>query len=242
MPLEQIESALRHAIVFGEALPRGTIEHDEALAEERFEIHRHHFARSMTAALEKTFPAVVSLVDQRFFAYCANEFIRQSPPKSPCLFEYGATFPDFLFQFPPCRSLAYLSDVARLEWAIHSAFHAREPLGPDCNGRCLPGDVQLIRSQFPVHRIWQAALDPQSPPVDLTEGAARLVIYRVNDDASMQQLGEAPAVFLEAIARGVGPLVALAEATAVDRDYSLGRGIPNELISRLLGGRPKEER
>ena len=81
-----------------------------------------------------------------------------------------------------------------------------------------------------------------SPPVDLTEGEARLVIYRVDDDASMQQLGEAPAIFLEAIARGVGPLVALAEAAAMDRDYSLGRGIPNELISRLLGGRSREER
>jgi hypothetical protein len=180
------------------------------------------------------------LVDRRFFAYCADEFVRNDPPHAPCLFEYGSAFPDFLAQFPPCRGLRYLSDVARLEWTIHTVFHAADPATPVQSERGLPDDVRLLRSPFPVHRIWQTALDPKLPEVDLADGEARLVIYRASEDAAMEQLGEAAFVFLEAVARRVGPLVALAEATGLDRNYSLGRGLPAQVMSRLLGRRSIE--
>lgn len=240
MSLEQVESALRHAVVFGEPLPRGLFDESVGVAEERFDIHRNHFVKSLTSALEKTFPAVVSLVDRRFFSYCADEFVRRDPPRAPCLFEYGSTFPDFLAQFPPCRSLAYLSDVARLEWTLHAVFHAADALGPVHSERGLPDDIRPLRSPFPIHRIWRTALDPKAPEVDLAEGEARLVIYRDGGDASMEHLGQAPFAFLEAVARRAGPLVALAEAAATERDYSFGRGLPAQIMSRLFGGRAKE--
>ena len=44
-------------------------------------------------------PVVCRLVDRRFFAYAADPYIRAHPPAGPCLFEYGATFPDFLAAF-----------------------------------------------------------------------------------------------------------------------------------------------
>ena len=219
MSLDPVERALRHAIVFDEALPRGLLDESQGSTEKRFDIHRNHFAKSLSVALEKTFPAVVSLVDRRFFAYCADEFVRANPPHASCLFEYGSTFPEFLAVFPPCRRLPYLRDVARLEWAIHAVFHAADPGAPGQSERGLPDDVRLMRSPFPVHRIWQTALDPNLPEVDLAGGEARLVIYRAREDAAMEQLGEAAFVFLEAIARRVGPLVALAEK--VERPFDL---------------------
>jgi|CXWL01.1.fsa_nt_gi hypothetical protein len=240
MLLDHVESALRHALVFGEALPHGLLDESGVVAEDRFDIHRNHFVKSLSAALEKTFPAVVSLVDRRFFAYCADEFVRSDPPHAPCLFEYGSAFPEFLAVFPPCRSLPYLPDVARLEWAIHAVFHAADPGAPGQGERGLPDDVRLMRSPFPVHRIWQAALDPNLPEVDVAGGEARLLIYRANEDAAMEQLGEAAFVFLEAVARRAGPLVALAEATGLDRNYSLGRGLPAQVMSRLFGKRTME--
>ena len=33
-------------------------------------------------------------------------------------------FPEFLARFPPAASLAYIADVARLEWAVNRALHA----------------------------------------------------------------------------------------------------------------------
>ena len=36
----------------------------------------------------------------RFFGFAADRYIHDHLPAGPCLFEYGATFPDFLAGFP----------------------------------------------------------------------------------------------------------------------------------------------
>src|SRR5258708_8168703 len=81
----------------------------------RLQIYRHHYETSLAEALEAIYPVVCRLVDERFFAFATHEYIKSSPPRRVCLHEYGAEFPDFLGGFPPCRHLAYLPDVARLE-------------------------------------------------------------------------------------------------------------------------------
>ena len=72
---------------------------DGIAAEARLLIYRHHVVTTLTAALRATFPVVCRLVDERFFGYAADEYIRQEPPAGPCLFEYGETFPEFLEAF-----------------------------------------------------------------------------------------------------------------------------------------------
>src|SRR6266403_1205342 len=90
----------------------------------RLNIHRNHYISSLGEALKATYPVACRLVDERFFAYAASEYIKISPPRRVCLFEYGEGFPDFLAAFPACASLVYLADVARLEWLINAALHA----------------------------------------------------------------------------------------------------------------------
>ena len=170
MQLDSIETNLREAIVEGGPVADGVLTNPA-----RLDIHRTHFATTLTRALESVFPAVVSLVDKRFFAYCADTYIRENPPPAPCLFEYGATFPDFLSAFPPCAGLPYLADVARLEWLMHEAFHA-----PD-------EDKRVLESAFPVHLIWRAALDPEAPSVDLNQGGTKLAVYRAHDDVAVEE-------------------------------------------------------
>ena len=50
----------------------------------RLAIYRHHVSATLTEALEATYPVVVRLVDRRFFAYAADQFIRRHPPTGPC--------------------------------------------------------------------------------------------------------------------------------------------------------------
>ena len=71
----------------------------------RLAIYRHHVLATLTEALEATYPVVVRLVDRRFFAYAADQFIRRYPPAGPCLFEYGEALADFLATFPASRHL-----------------------------------------------------------------------------------------------------------------------------------------
>jgi hypothetical protein len=176
LPLADLERQLAASLFRDETDIAAAVETRGMSAAARVDIHRNHVQRSLTKVLETTFAAVASLTDARFFSWLAHEFIMQSPPTSPCLFEYGEEFPNFIDGFPACVSLPYLADVARLEWAIHSVFHA----GDDTAA------VVLLESRFPVHQIWRAALDPDAPGVDLQSGPAHLRIYRADGDASFE--------------------------------------------------------
>ena len=99
----------------------------------RLQIYRHHYESSLAEALKAIYPVVCRLVDERFFAFAAHEYIKSSPPRRVCLHEYGADFAEFLASFPPCRELVYLPDVARLEQQINVSLHspAEEALGTE---------------------------------------------------------------------------------------------------------------
>ena len=163
----------------------------------RVQVYRNHVFSSLTEALEATYPVVCRLVDRRFFGFAADRYIRRHPPEGPCLFEYGATFPDFLATFPPCAGNPYLADVARLEWAMNAALHAEEaaPIEPAALGavpaddvgrlifRLEPSAAAWLRSRWPVDRIWQANQPDADPDaaVDLAAGGVMLEIRRQDD-------------------------------------------------------------
>ncbi len=102
------------SIVIGGALDAGS----------RLRIYRNNVLGNLTGALRLTFPAVERLVGADFFAVAAARFISAAPPAGADLYEYGAAFPGFLATFEPAQNIAYLPDVARLEWAVNQALHA----------------------------------------------------------------------------------------------------------------------
>src|SRR5262245_18616627 len=161
----------------------------------RLALYRHHMLDTLTDALHGTFPVVCRLVDERFFAYMADRYIRQHPPTGPCLFELGASFADFVADFPPARDLVYVPDVARLEWALNRALHADDavPINP-ATLRDVPPDltpslvfelepsITLLESRWPIDRIWHANQPNTPSTVDLDAGPVRLQIRRAGDD------------------------------------------------------------
>jgi hypothetical protein len=141
-------------------------------------------------------------VDERFFAFTAHEYIKSSPPRRVCLHEYGAEFPDFLGGFPPCRHLAYLPDVARLEHQINAALHspAEDALGTDAFLDVTLGDyprlvfrllpsLRYLESPWPVDRIWLGQQEGRETAVDLGEGGCRLEIRQRGEEVVFCRLG-----------------------------------------------------
>lgn len=186
----------------------------------RFDIHRRHFIRSLTASLEKTYPGVVNLVDGRFFAFAADSFIRAHPPASPCLFEYGAALPDFLEVFPACASLPYLADVARMEWAMHRVFHS-EDVGDDA----LPASLCLFSSRWPVDAIWRVAMGRADGPVDMNAGKAWVLIYRDKVEVKFESLSHAGFVFHENVWKQNKISAACVEAQKIDSAFDEREGV-----------------
>ena len=159
----------------------------------RFAVYRNNVLASLIDALADSFPVVQALVGEPFFRAMALIYVREYPPESPILAEYGDRLPPFIHQFAPAAAVPYLADVAQLEWlrirAFHSADGSRVAMTtlaavwadvehlPD-RRLILHPSLQLIRSPYAVVSIWAAhqgdgALTT-SPPVQQRLASLRL--------------------------------------------------------------------
>jgi hypothetical protein len=216
--LGELQGMFGRALLGGDEQPAAAqVLGDGLPPESRLAIYRHHVFTTLTAALRSTYPVICRLVDERFFGYAADQYIRSHLPSGPCLTEYGASFPEFLAEFEPCRSLAYLPDVARLEWALHSAIHAEEPAPLDAAAlRMLAADelprlrfrldpsLTLLTSRWPIDGIWRANQPDADPAitVDLAAGGVWLEVRRIDEDAIVHRLDPATHGFRRALQDG----------------------------------------
>ena len=212
---------------------------------ERLNIYRNTFLSSLTSALRISFPAVHRLVGTEFFDGAAQCFIEAEPPRSADLYLYGAGFADFLTRFPPVASLAYLADVARLEWAVNCALHAADvpPLAPECFAAVAQADparlvlvshpsLTLLRSEYPSDAIWRAVLaedDGALSTIDLGEGPCSLLVERNAEGVAVSRVKESEGRFISALCAGE------TFATAVDRVGNVD--VPLLFANQLAAGR-----
>jgi hypothetical protein len=204
----------------------------------RLRIYRNHAFATLGATLEGTFPVVCRLVDKRFFAYAAHEYLREHPPQWRCLAEYGADFPDFLAGFEPCRDLPYLADVARFKWALNIAAAVREaaPLPMEalaavppekvaCLSLCLQQSVRYFASGWPIDVIWQANQQSQVPTVDLASGGTCIEIRRAGDAVAWRRHDAGTFAFRTALADGLTLAKAAATASVQDPTVDLATAL-----------------
>ena len=250
--LHELQDDLRRALIDGtrEGVV-SVIAADGIAPEARLDLYRHHVFTSLTAVLASAYPVVCRLLDQRFFAYAADAFIRRHPPAGPCLFEYGAELAGFLAAFPACRHLEYLPDVARLEWALNVAAHAADavPITPSALERIAGGRVgelrfafdpalSLLRSPWPIDRIWRAnqAVVGAEPVVDLTAGGVCLEVCRQDDVVGFRGLTEADFTLRRALLDGERLDAAAETARAVDPALDLAGLLRALLQDHVLVG------
>jgi len=233
--LLELQTRIRRAILDGEAADVVTAILGEGLdPAARIGIYRHHAFATLGAALQATFPVVCRLVDKRFFAYAAHEYLREHPPHSRCLVEYGADFSDFLARFAPCAELPYLADVARFEWALNIAATVREPapLQPETVAAIPPGEAAYVSlrlqpslsyfaSPWPIDAVWQANQQDEVPPIDLTSGGIRLEIRGAGEAVAWRRLDEGSFAFRTALADGLVLVAAMSAATLRDPAFDL---------------------
>jgi hypothetical protein len=221
----------------------------------RLRVHRHHVGQSLVAALAATFPTVRAVVGEEFFQTMARTFVTQDLPRQPVLAEYGASFPAFVADYEAAASLPYLADVGRLDWALNVAFQTSPgacltaaDLAPlpaeevvDLSLELAAG-ASLIRSAYPVDRIWRLSQPEASiGTVDLEEGGASLLVLRRADDATFAPLDPAEAVFLSAVADGRTLESAVQAGFQIDSAFNLsttfGRLLALQAFAALQHGR-----
>jgi hypothetical protein len=237
--LLELQIQMRRAVLGGDATAIvSAIQGDGLDPAARVGIYRNHAFATLGASLRGTFPVVCRLVDSRFFSYAAHEYLREHPPHSRCLVEYGADFPDFLADFEPCKPLPYLADVARFEWALNIAGAVREAAAlPPQALAAVPADeaaylalrlqpsLRYLDSPWPIDAIWQANQQHEVPAIDLATGGASLEIRRVGDVVGWQRLDPATFAFRTALADGLMLAAAMAAATRRDPAIDLAAAV-----------------
>jgi len=249
MILAQLQAAYRVYLLNGDsAAVAPAIVADAFDASERLAIHRNNFLISLREALKASFPVTLQLVGHGFFEQAAQRFVLAYPPQRPCLFEYGAAFPDYLQALPELAALPYVADVARFEFARVAAYNApaEEYVSADSLASLAPErldavpvrlsrHVQIVAVKAPILDLWMAHRmpEPDFAAIDMTPRSHALLVCRPERSVLMREIDAAAAQFLAATGAGSSLGLAAAQCYAED-DAALGRVIRLALELRLL--------
>ncbi len=159
---------------------------------EAVSIYRGNSRGVRQAALASAFPVCRRLVGDACFDGLARHFIATEPSTCSDLNLYGEGFDRFLAeateQQPSLASVAWIADVARLEWLVHRLAYSEDdqasssPVDGVDPSQMIPRvsrQVSLMASDWPVHLVWESQRDSQTAPdVDFVRGDYRLLVQR----------------------------------------------------------------
>ena len=173
-----------------------------------------------------------------FFRAMARFHIRETPPTSPLLFEYGRDFPAFIERYEYAQGMPWLADTARIERAWLDAYHAAdaEPLTASDLASFPPERLadlvfaphpatRLVRSRFAAVTIFAANRVPA--PVEEIEAsqAEDALITRQEFDVVVRRLAPGEAEFLSALIAGRPLGEAAGAALEAHPGFDIGAGL-----------------
>lgn len=207
------------AIVHGETpSPRIDSSYSNYPLATAIEVYRNNYRGNLHDALAGAYPVIKQLVGDDFFRMMALRFIERHPSRSANLHRYGAELADFLARFEPAQTLAYLPDVATLEWASHSAYFEPDQAILDLARLArFPAEqhpylifsvnpaIRIVRSRYPINAIWQAHQPGADSDfhIDLDSGQCIAMVCRKADRVQVIELAEAEAAFLQSLQAGL---------------------------------------
>ncbi len=184
------DTAVRQT-AFAHALLDGTRTHgllpmlagDPDLNTRRLALYRGNIVAHASRALQAAYPVLEQIVGAEFFAGMSRAFWKAQPPQSGDWNEYGQAMADFLQHFEPAAAMAYLPDLARLEWAVHRAtYSADSPAITACDDAPAllqrPGTT-VLASLYPIADIWHAhQLDASITLAEITWEPQGAIVFR----------------------------------------------------------------
>jgi hypothetical protein len=249
--LRDLQQAFAAAVYADDAAVLAHVSDGIFPAARHIQIYRRNTFATLTDALAADYPVVRRLVGDGFFDYAADGYVRRHPPGSGNLHDFGGAFPEFLAAFPPAQSLAYLPDVARLEWARQEAYHAADVASLDVDALAavppekysalifeLHPSVRVLASAYPVLAIWRVNQpDAQGETtVNLDQGSEHVLVSRSGLVVTMAPLGSGEYELLRALAAST-PLVAASDAAInADANFDLMRSLHRYVQSGTITG------
>ena len=239
--LADLQDAFSSALLDSELPPPAAIGDGSGRVDgKRFNVYRNNVIVSLVDTLATVYPAIERLVGEEFFRAAAGLYVRNNPPQSPLMFDYGGGFADFLETFEPAQSVPYLGDVARLEWGWNKVYHANDAAVLDPSALTAVGAERLdgvrfvfhpaaaiIVSRFPVVTLFEANRNPAVEPIaQLPDHGEAALVTRPDIDVEVHRLSTGCAQFLQHLS--TGDTLAEAAASAYQsnpHEFDLGQSL-----------------
>ncbi len=210
--------------------------------------YRRNMGATRHDALAAAYPVVRRLVGDAFFAAMARLYAAEHPSRSGDLHLFGDALDRFIAAYAPARSLAYLADVARLEWACHECLHAADAqfdasvlAGVPASRRHelrlrLHPAVRLLESPHPVVAIWEANQPGNDGTPARAEGPDRVLVWRDGFEVRVRSLERAHWELLRSLARGATLEDAVAAMGAAEAERVLAAALARCGADGLIAG------
>jgi hypothetical protein len=192
--------------------------------------YRANAGASAQRSLAAAFPTIEQLVGPESFAALARAFWHAQAPQRGDLAEFGEALPAFIAGSAALADEPYLADSARLDWAVHRAEHAADPVAEPAGLeqlasheparlalRLQPGTA-LVSSAHPIAAVWQAHRSDGADrfaPVRAAFAAAapeHALVWRDGWRARVQSIRLPAAAFTHALLEGASLAHALQTA------------------------------
>ncbi len=238
MSLHDLQQAFSNAIfdVDGDSILPCVKGSSDGGKNKRLDIYRNNVFYSLTNALADLYPVIKRLVGEQFFNATATEYLRQRPPYSAAMVNFGTDFPEFLVVFEHTAELLFLPDVAQMELARHQAYHAEDvpPLSvtdfsavhPEQLGQSklvLHPSLSLLKSRFPILQIWNANQGDNGSDeiIDLDSGGSTTAVHRPEYDVFCREIDIVTYTLLDALRQEEPLESAIHGADDSDSDLSM---------------------
>lgn len=234
MRLPELQNSFAHGILNApETRLLSLIDESSLSAADRLKAYRNNVYVGLYETLKAHFPILVRLVGEDFLRAAAHQFIKNHPPQTALLDEYGLLFAPFLSQYQPASSVPYLPDMARLDWAMHEASLApddaplpREALQEKQDTLAesplpLRRSLRLLQSPYPLKDIWHFCFRAdQSEPLEINKKQRFYVVYRCDDFSSwFEEIEPATHAGLKSLLTGQTLTQALSVAAAAQAHF-----------------------
>lgn len=178
-------------------------------------IYRNNNREGLIKALANLYPVCSRLVGISCFRAMAHHYIQRYPSRSPNLNDYGEYFSSWVLEMPFHDNLPYLSEVAQLEWIIHTILMDFPTSMVDWNSLAKltleqqstlvlhrANNSVLVHFQYPVDRIWEVNQNESLSEeiIDLSESEVFLMVWRTEVDLKLNRLTLAEWTLLNQIA------------------------------------------
>ncbi|SMF44236.1 Putative DNA-binding domain-containing protein [Alteromonadaceae bacterium Bs31] len=215
--------------------------------DDRLNIYRNNVFHSMTEVLQDTFSSVASVVGDDFFEALATAFIKSSPPSQPAMIHFGENFPNFIENFEHSRQLPYLADLARLEWAEHSAYYKAEAQALPLESFTSLSNTELanaiftfhpsfhlLRSSYAIFSITEMLRSEEIAETTNYQHSENVLIIRPESVVKRYKLSNALSHFFELLVSRVDLETALDEAQLVANTLKDESFNPSEAVAFLI--------